>query len=439
MREITEKQGKFPPNSIEAERAVIGSVLLDNKSFYEASMIIKTDDFYSGAHRIIWKYLTELVSGDQVNLVNLIDILETKKKLEGVGGRAYILALAEGMPTAAHVKHYAKLIKDKSILRAIACLGDELYDMAISGERKAKEVIIEAENKIFALSLCGQGYEITDDVAGPKEIASRLFERIELAKRGGSTKKIINTGFSSFDYETGGLQDLTIISASTGIGKTGLALNWAVNIGITQKIPCLYINLEMAEEALSRRILGISANIKVDDIRDGKCDGYPSYVGGLDGINSSKLFITDNYPKDINIILSLINYHKALYGIEVVFIDYLGEIIPIKKDIREKEYIMYGEWVQTLKGICTKLDIRLVVLAQLNRSGETAPRRENIAGSWKIIQKADTFCILYNTRGAIPILKIAKQRHGQYPLSFELDYQKTTQRMEEICYFEKGR
>lgn len=432
---MTETKTKLPPSSLEAERAVIGSVLLDNKSFYEANMILKADDFYVGAHRIIWKCFTELVSDDQVNLVNLIDILETKKKLEGVGGRAYVLGLAEGMPTAAHIKHYANLIKDKAILREVACLGDELYETAMTGERKAKEVIAEAENKIFALSLYGQGYEIADDVVGPKEIAKRLFERIELAKKGGSTKKRINTGFSTFDHETGGLQDLTIISASTGIGKTGVALNWAVNIGIKKKTPCLYINLEMTEEALARRILGISASIKVDDIRDGKCDGYQSYAGGLDSINASKLFITDNYPKDINIILSLINYHKALYGIEVVFIDYLGEIIPTKKDIREKEYIMYGEWVQILKSICTKLDIRLVVLAQLNRSGENTPRRENIAGSWKIIQKADTFCILYNTKGAVPILKIAKQRHGQYPLSFELDYQKNTQRIDEIGYW----
>lgn len=434
---------KLPPNDIEAERFVLGAILLDCKSYFTAAGIIGYPDFYQTAHQTIFKAFEELnANGNEaVDIVILADYLRKQDKLERVGDEAYLMALLEAIPTAGHIKYHAQLVKEKATLRAMAALGYNLYEAAYQDKQDTGELIGETERQFYELALHGKGYDVAEDVISPKEMAKRAFGRVTAAHEKPKDIRGIQAGFLSYDQATGGLQDLTILSGTAGVGKTGIALNWATKIGVEDKTPCLYLNYEMAEEELTARILGIISGIPVNQIKSGnftKADGYERLVGIMERLHGSQLFITDNKPKDINTTISLIYQYKIQHDIRVVFIDYLGEIMIDEQAAKENsEYITYGRWTQMLKGICAKLDIKLVLLAQLNREGETSPRRDKVAGSWKLVQKADVFCIVYIYKRDKYIFKIAKQRHGPYPLFFELDYNKNTQRIEEIGYWQK--
>jgi replicative DNA helicase len=377
-------------------------------------------------------------SHNGIDLVVLVDYLQKQDKLEGVGGQAYLIALLESIPTAGHIKHHAKLVKEKATLRTMAALGNGLFQAAFQDRQDTGELIQETERRFYELALSGKGYDASRDVICPKNMAKLAFDRVVASHEQPQEIRGIQVGFGCLDKETGGLRDLTFISGTSGVGKTGVALNWAKNIGIDDKIPCLYLNYEMAEEELIARLLGIMSGVPVNQIKSGNYtqpDSYGKLISVMNDLHTSQLFITDNEPKDINTTISLIYQHKIQHGIKVVFIDYLGEIMPDEQAGKESEYMTYGRWTQMLKGICVKLDIRLVMIAQLNREGETAPRRDKVAGSWKLVQKADVFCILYIYKGLNYVMKVAKQRHGTYPLFFELDYQKNIQRVEEVGYW----
>ncbi len=429
---------KLPPHCLDAERQVIGAVLLDSKSYFTAVGIITHQDFYRGEHRAIWKALEQLHANNQdsMDTVILANYLDKQDKLDDVGGRGYLAELLGGVPTAGHIKHHALIVKDKATLRGMVELGHSLYQDAYEGGKDAGELIEIAERRFYELALYGKGYDAAKDVLSPEDMAKRAFDRVVKAKEKPQHVKGIAVGFNNFDYCTKGLPDLTILAASTGMGKTGLALNWASKIGVEDKIPCLYLNYEMAENELINRLLAMLSGVEIDQIKSGHYtpqDNYDLVANAVDDLHGSKLFITDNEPKDINTTISLIYQHTIQHGIKVVFIDYLGEITPDDLALRERsEYITYGRWVQMLKGISAKLGIRLVVLAQLNRAGETDPSRDNIGGSYKLIQKADLLCIVYVNKNGEHLLKIAKQRHGIYPITLEFSYNKLTQRIKEL-------
>lgn len=430
------------PSNIEAERCALGAVLLDPKAYFTAKGIISHHDFYQQIHRTIFKALEELyVNSQDVDVIKLGDYLKQQGKLEEVGGQEYLLALFDSIPTTANIKTHADVIKEKATLRRLASLGQRICLEASADNQDPGKIVETANREFFDLSLHGGGYDAAKDVIGPKEGANRAFDRVIAAKEKPQHINSIAVGFNNFDYNTKGLQNLTILSASTGMGKTGLALNWGKKIGIKDKIPCLYINYEMAQEALVNRLLAMLSGVSIDQITSGHYqpqENYDKVEEAIEAYYASKLFITDNGPKDINTTIALIYQHKIQHGIKVVFIDYLGEIEYDSLAHKEKsEYITYGRWVQMLKGVCAKLDIKLVVLAQLNRQGETSPGRANMGGSWKLVQKADVVLILYVTKKtkinpAKHILKIDKQRHGIYPVSLELSYNKLTQRVEEV-------
>jgi len=226
-----------------------------------------------------------------------------------------------------------------------------------------------------------------------------------------------------------------VISASTGIGKTAFALNLGVRIGIFQKIPTLYVNCEMNLEELTIRLQGILSGIPSKIIKMGRySDHHPwqKIPEASQKTSDGKLHLTDNQPKTINTIISLIQKYKAQHDIKVVILDYLGEIEPTKEELRESEYLIYGQWVQRLKGVCTSLDIKLVLLAQLNREGDREVSKNKIAGSWKIAQKADVFMILGVDKKGRHFLRIDKNRNGPAPVTINLSFDKETQRIAEV-------
>lgn len=424
---------KILPHNLEAERSVIAAILLDNKAYFKIMGIVGYRDFYQEAHKTIFYALDKLYAkadGEEVDTTKLCDFLSQKDKLESVGGPEYILALFDSIPTTANVISHARIVKEKSVLRKAATLGQKLYLEAIEEMRDADKMLDTTSSQLLDLLTEASGYSVAKDMLTPKQIASKGFDNIYAAIEHPGSLRGIAVGFPEFDYITKGLREFTLLAAETGRGKTALALNWAVGLGVKKQIPCLYINCEMASDDLIYRILSIISGIDEDDLTLGKCELQRKQVDkAVEKIAGSQLFITSNLPKSIHNIIALIYQHKIQYGIKVVFIDYLGEVEYDDLAHKEKsEYLTYGRWAKLIKDTCAKLDIKPVVIHQLNREGK-------IASSLKLERQASVFCTLELDNTKNYFLRIKKNRGGRCPTSISLEFNKPTLTIKESVPF----
>lgn len=423
---------KILPNNIEAERGVLAAILLDNKAYFKIKGIVGYGDFYQEAHKTIFYALDQLYTeagSEEVDTIKLCDFLAQKDKLESVGGQEYILALFDSIPTTANVVFHAKIVKEKAVLRKAAILGQKLYLEAADEIQGVDKILNATSNQLLGLLTEATGYAVAQDILTPKQMASKGFDNVYAAIGNPGRLRGIAVGFPEFDYITKGLREFTLLAAETGQGKTALALNWAVSLGIKKQIPCLYINCEMASDDLIYRILSIMSGVDEDDLTLGKCELQGKQVDeAVKHIADSQLFITSNLPKNIHNIIALIYQHKIQYGIKVVFVDYLGEVEYDELAHKERsEYLTYGRWAKLIKDTCAKLDIKPVVIHQLNREGR-------IASSLKLERQASVFCTL-EIENKNYFLRIKKNRGGRCPASIGLEFNKPTLTIKESVPF----
>lgn len=429
---------KLLPHNLDAERAVLGSILNDAQTIYTALVILGPVDFFSTKHAKIFRAMAKLSKTETpVNILSVTDALRRGGNLDEAGGIDYLSELEGMVPTAQAITHFCQAVKKKSALRRLVEIGDNLKLGAWNESDDPEGLIENAQNKIYNIALDLQNKRQGKQVFGPGEIAKMAVEAAAEWMEDPEGARGIQTGFVRLDSNLSGLKDINVISASTGIGKTAFALNLGVRVGIYQKIPTLYVNCEMNLEELTIRLQGILSGIPSEIIKMGRySDHHPwrKIPEASQHISDGNLFLTGNQPKTINTIISLIQKYKAQYGIKVVILDYLGEIERTKEELSEEknDYFLYGEWVQRLKGVCTSLGIKLILLAQLNREGEKEPSRKHIGGSWKIVQKSDVFLILGVTKKGQHFLRIDKNRNGLAPVTINLNFDKETQRIAEV-------
>jgi len=428
---------KALPENGEAEQSVLGGVFACPSAIYAARQRLSPNDFYSHRNRIVFQAMIDLSEKDQgeIDVLNVADFLRGKGLLDQAGGIEYLSELEENIPTAEAVPHHANIVKEKAILRSLVRVGQELADYAIDEAEPAKSLMTTAQDRLFGLSLAIDGGTGEKHVLSPAEWAQESFCNAAGWADEPNEVRGIATGFNRLDMIIRGLKPVNIISATTGEGKTALGLNVAANIGVHQKIACLYLNYEMDLQELELRIQAMLCGIPINNIFCGQYnDKYPFTKIGKTSqlISDGKLFISGNQPKNINTTIALIHRYSALEKIKVVFVDYLGEIEP--DAIAEKEnseYRTFGRWVQMLKSVCASLGVKLVLLAQLNREGEDNPKLSKVGGSWKIAQKADVFLIIKKEKGE-PCLYVAKNRNGKARETIDIDFNKDTQRIVEI-------
>ena len=425
------------PYSQEAEQAVLGSILNHGQTVYTALSILDPSDFFSKKHAEIFQVMESLSKKETViDVLSVADVLRREGKLEEFGGMEYLSELEGTIPTTQAITHHCRIVKEKAMLRKLVRAGDQLTRKAWDEAEHPEALIESVQNELYGISLDFQNNGGGKQVFTPEEIAKRAAETAAEWLENPEKARGIETGFTLLDSILRGLKDVNIISASTGIGKTAFAVNLAVRIAINQKIPTLYLNHEMNFEELTLRLQGIISGVPIEMIQRGKySDGklFGKVMKASEKIRDGKLFLTDNKPKTLNTVISLIQKHKAQNEIKIVILDYLGEIEPTKEELRESEYLVYGQWVQRLKGVCTSLGIKLILLAQLGRNIKKGELSKNqIAGSWKIAQKADVFLILGVDKKGQHFLKIDKNRNGPAPKIIELDFDKETQRMHEF-------
>ena len=440
---------KMAPFSDESESSIIGSIFREPDRIHEAMSLIDPEDLFSHGIRIIYKAMIKLKRKDQpIDMITLADELKNQNKFDDVGGIYKLSTLEDYTPTATAIAFHCRKVRALAIKRKFIDKMQGIMNTAFEVNDDASTLLDEAHSSVFQLMGEVDSNSKTVDVYSPEDMAQRGYKNAKARFEDPEGESGYQTGFPLLDRYMKRLRDVNCIAASTGVGKTGLSLNIALNLAV-EEVPVLYINLEMNIDEIITRVLAILSGVEIDKIDTGDYGNTPEefklVARFAEKLEHSTLYMTDNTPKNINHITSLIHKYHAKHGIKVVVVDYIGHIRNDKLAFKENaKRISLGRYNQMLKHICTTLGIKLIVVAQMNRDGEKEPELSNIGECWQLAQDADTFMILHyewikNTDKGdnVPdkykqyILNLRKNRNGVAPRSIHLNYNERTQLMTE--------
>ncbi len=419
--------GRSMPESLAAEAAVLGSMIIDPECIGEVVEFLEVSAFYRVEHQMIFDALVSLYEknrGGAIDGVLLRDELEKCKRLEEVGSVEYLTKLAESVPSSANVMYYAGIVKDKMLLRELIAATGEILDDAYDLAGETKEKLDDAERRIFAVT----DKNITGNAEAIKDLVARAYELIE--KRDGSHVTGIATGYYELDDLTCGLQngEMIIVAGRPSMGKTSLALNMAEHIGLVEKIPVAVFSLEMGRQQLAERFLCSVGEVDSQKVRRGLLgeEHYSRLVEACGLLSEAPIYVDDTSTLTPLELRAKSRRLKSLYGIRCVIVDYL-QLMHLgsgRVESRQQEITTISRY---LKALARELSVPVVVLSQLNRSPEGReghkPRMSDLRESGSIEQDADVVMLLhredyyhrgdkeYEPDNTADII-IAKQRNG---------------------------
>jgi replicative DNA helicase len=427
---------KVPPHSIEGEQAVLGGLLLSARAFDQVADIITENDFYREDHRLIFRAVSELSNkGKPCDAVTVTEWFESHGKVDQVDGGNYVLQLASSTPSAANVKAYADIVREKSILRQLIDVGAEITSSAFSSDgRDSGELLEQAERHVFAIADQGMrtrsGFVSVQDTI--KEAISRIQELHEFEGEITGTP----TGFKDLDKLTAGLQDsdLIIVAGRPAMGKTTLAMNIAENAAIKHDVPVAIFSMEMSALQLVMRLFSSLGQIDQTRLRTGNLDelDWPKLTSAMNLLHKSHIFIDETPALSPSELRARARRLKREYDIGMIVVDYLQLMsVPGSNENRATEI---AEISRSLKAIAKELHLPVVALSQLNRSLEQRPNKRPVMAdlreSGAIEQDADLIVFIYRDevyheetpdKGKAEII-IGKHRNGptgMVPLSFQ--------------------
>lgn len=422
-----QSQNLIQPNSLDAERSVLGSMLLESNALEQMLEQLRAEDFYSNAHQHIFESMARIrLHGDAVDLITLTEDLQRHGQLDAVGGTMYLTELMDFVPTAANISYYAKIVEEKSVQRSLIRAGHDMIQDGMDTEKDVEESLNAAEKRIYDISM-----RKTDDSLAPlSEIVPNAIAEIgDLIARHGQITGV-PTGFRDLDRVTNGLQnsDLIIIAARPAMGKSSFAMNIGQYAAVHGGKSVVYFSLEMSKEQLVMRMLCTEARVDSQKIKEGTLtdEEMEALLGVTDLLQSSKLYIDDSGGSNVATIRSKCRRLKAQHGLDMVIIDYMqlmngtgGAASSRKNDNRQQEV---ADMTRAMKLLARELDVPILLLSQLNRGPEQradhTPMIADLRESGSIEQDADMVILLYrpqvydetldNTSQVI----IAKHRHG---------------------------
>lgn len=409
---------RVPPQNIEAEEAVIGSMLIEQNAVISALEILKPEDFYKENHRIIFRQIAEMADKlEAVDLVTLAENLKNAGYLEKIGGTAELARLANFVPTAANVEYYARIVAEKSVLRRLIAASTEIAASAYDSQYEVDEILDKAEETIFQIS---QG-RTTQGYVHLKDVLVETMEKLEyLASHKGNVVGL-SSGFSDLDSITSGFQpsDLIILAARPSVGKTSLGLNIARNIAIREDCSVAVFSLEMSREQVAQRLLCSESAINSQKLRNGflSDDEWRRLSIGLGRLGEAKIFIDDTPGISVMELRAKARRIKAEHGLGLVVVDYLQLMRTRKQENRQQEI---SEISRSLKGLARELDVPIIAMSQLSRAVEQRQDRRPVLSdlreSGAIEQDADVVMFLYTEpeleQNNLIELIVAKQRNG---------------------------
>ena len=415
------------PHNLEAERSVLGAILIHNDAFNSAVEVIDAGDFFRDAHRRIFDRMVRLQErGDAIDLVTLKEELSRTGELDEVGGPAYISALVDGVPRSTNVEHYARIIKEKSTLRNLIYSANKILANAYDAEEEADTILDQAESAIFAIA----DKKIRDGFVSLKDLAETSLDTIEkLASR----KELVTgvpTGFTDLDEMTSGLQpsDIVIVAARPSMGKTSLVLNMAQHVGTKTDMTVGIFSLEMSKEQLFLRMLTGEARIDAHRLRGGFLGerDWGKLSQALGTLSEAKIFIDDTPSIGVLEMRAKCRRLQAEHGLNMVIIDYVQ--LMQGRGRFENRTLEVASISRSLKGLAKELRVPIVVLSQLSRASEQRsdhrPQLSDLRESGALEQDADVVIFIYREdqyadKNAPPTeaagtaeLIIAKQRNG---------------------------
>ena len=390
---------KTLPHNLDAERSVLGAVLLDDGLFNHAAEFLSKDDFYLDSHRKIYARMEGLSATSRpIDLITLKDELIRASELEAVGGAAYVSSLVDGVPRTRNIEHYARIVKDKSILRRLIYSANEIILRSFSTEEDALDILEQAEKSIFEIS--------EDNVeSGFVELSELLKSSITgIEQRAGRQEMVtgVGTGFYEIDSLTSGFQpsDLVIVAARPGLGKTSFCLNVAAHAALRQGSVIGVFSLEMAGTQLVNRILCSEARVNASQVRNGTLgrDGIKKIVAAAEKLSEAKIYIDDTPGISIVEMRSKARRLKADVGLGMVVVDYLQ--LMSGRARYENRQLEISAISRSLKGLAKELNIPVVAVSQLSRApeqrrGDHRPQLSDLRESGSIEQDADLVMFLY--------------------------------------------
>ena len=420
---------KTPPLSIESEQSVLGGLMLDNHAWEKVADVITDSDFYRQDHRLIYHHICKLIEHNKpADVITVAESLEISAELQKIGGLAYIGAIVQNTPSAANIKRYAEIVRERSIMRNLAQIGVQITDSAYSpAGRSAADLLDEAEKKVFEIAEEGaRGKEGFMDI---QPLLKQVVERIELLYSQDNPSNVtgIASGFHDLDQKTSGFQpgDLIIVAGRPSMGKTAFSLNIAEHVALELHKPVAVFSMEMGGAQLAMRMLGSVGKLDQHKVRTGRLEDadWPKLTHALGKLNEAPIFIDESAALNA---LELRARARRLYRqhgeLGLIVVDYLQLMSSSSQG--ENRATEISEISRALKGLAKELKVPVIALSQLNRSLEQRPNKRPVMSdlreSGAIEQDADVILFIYRDevynpdspdKGIAEII-IGKQRNG---------------------------
>jgi replicative DNA helicase len=419
---------RIPPQNLEAEQSVLGSLLLDKDSIIKIADIISSDDFYDDKHRIIYLAILKLYDErSSIDILTVSNILEEGSSLEKIGGVSYLTTLVNSVPTSAHVVHYANIVRRKGTLRRLISSATDIVGMGYQEDTDLETLLDQAEQKLYSVS---QKY-LKQNFVALSEILHETFDRIDELHREKGKLRGVATGFTDLDNKLGGLQksDLIILAARPSMGKTSLALDFVRHVAMIEQKTVGIFSLEMSKDQLVDRLLAAEADVDLWKMRTGKLndlgpDNDFERIGhALGRLSEAPIFIDDSGAVNIMELRTKARRLHSEHELDLIVLDYLQLMQGRSTENRVQEV---SEISRSLKILAKELNVPVLALSQLSRAveqrgGDKKPQLSDLRESGSIEQDADVVIFIYrdemytgndSKKPHIADLLIRKHRNG---------------------------
>ena len=411
------------PHSEEAEQSVIGSMIMDREAIVAASELVTGEDFYNRQYGVVFETMVELNDqGSPVDVVTLQNRLKEKDVPPEVSSLEFVRELVTVVPTSANIRYYANIVAEKSLLRKLIRLNEEIANTCYAGKESLEYILEDTEKRVFQLVQ----KRTADDYVPIRTVVMNAMDKIEMAAKNKGNVTGIPTGFIDLDYRTAGMQpsDLVLIAARPSMGKTAFALNIAQYVAFRKDMTVAIFSLEMSKEQLVNRMFSLESNVDAQKLRTGQLNDqeWERLIEGAGNIGKSKLIIDDTPGISISELRSKCRKYKLEHGLSMIMIDYLQLMSGSgRSDSRQQEI---SDISRSLKSVARELNVPVLALSQLSRAVEQRPDHRPILSdlreSGAIEQDADVVMFFYRDdyynketdKKGISEIIIAKQRNG---------------------------
>ncbi|HAT73451.1 MAG: Replicative DNA helicase [Candidatus Moranbacteria bacterium GW2011_GWF2_36_839] len=432
---------KIPPQNIEAERSVLGALMLDKDAVIKIANLVRLGDFYRDDHNIIYEAMMELYEQrEPIDVLSLSNRLEEKKLLDKVGGSSYLTELVNSVPSSSNIAHYAKVVQKKSTLRKLIITASEIVELGYREEEDVEKILDSAEQKLFGVS---QKY-IKQDFVPIKSILESAFNRIDELHKGDHKLRGIPTGYPDMDNILAGFQksDLVILAARPSIGKTTLALDLARQIAVKEKVPVGIFSLEMGADQLIDRMLSAQSGVDLWRLRTGRLktgegdDDFQRIGEAMGTLSEAPIYIDDAGSANVMEMRTMARRLQSEHNVGLIIIDYL-QLMEGRNGGGDNRVNEISEISRALKQLARELNIPVIALSQLSRAVESRspqiPKLSDLRESGSIEQDADVVMFLYREDREKPdtpnknIVEVHVAKHRNGPVGrFSLYFQENS-------------